>query len=184
MSRKPRLPKSPLDDERWPLTPEEELALFLEMELQKLQEDPSHALPAFNALAYIISAVWQREDTGRPETKVTLPRWVAEKLAEGFFRYRDAAHGSEYISLGQAYGLEGRGQGKQPPIVGEKNILRDIRLVTTIAKRRLDGIKLEAALQEMVDATGLSIGQVRRIWEKHRTKALSALKNLRTRKSL
>lgn len=183
MSKKTKTPESPLKDEHWPLTPEEELALFLEMERQKLQADPSHAVPAFNALAYVLSAVWRRENTDLPETDVMLPKWVAEALAQGFFRYREAAHGGEYISLGEAYGLEGRGQGKQPPIIQEKNQSRGIRLVTTIAQRRLAGIKLEAALQEMVVATGLSLGQVRRIWERDGKRAISALENLRTRKS-
>lgn len=183
MSKKAIKIESPLEDEDWPFAPEEDLGLFLEMEHQKFQEDPSHALPAFNALAYVVSSVWQREETGPPEASVVLPRWVAETLAERFFQYLDAAHEGQNISLGKAYGLEGRGQGKQPPVIREKINVRDIRLLTWIAQRKLAGIKIEAALQEMVDETGLSLSQVRRIWERDGKRALSGLQNIRTRKT-
>ena len=184
VTKNTRLPKSPLEDEQWPFTPEEELALFVEMEHQQLEAEPSHTLPAFNALAFIMAATWKREETGAPEAEVVLPKWVAETLAQGFFKYRDAAHASQKVSLDEAFCLEGRGQGRQPPIVREKVNVRDIRIAISIAKRKLDNVKIEAALQEMADATGLSLGQIRRIWEKHRKKALSALNNLRTRKTL
>ena len=183
MSKKATKIESPLEDENWPFAREEELGLFLEMEHQKFQEDRSHALPAFNALAYVVSSVWQREETGPPEAAVVLPKWVAETLAEGFFQYLDAAHEGNSISLGKAYGLEGRGQGKQPPAIREILNVRDIRLLTRIAQRKLAGIKLEAALQEMVDETGLSLSRVRRIWERDGKRALSALQNLRARKT-
>lgn len=183
MPKKPKIPESPLKDENWPLTPEQDLELFLQMEYERFRSDPSHALPAFNALAYATTGLWQNQQTHSSEDAITLPIWVAEVLTNGFLRYSKAAEENRFITLGEAYGIEGGGQGKLPRILNAAKELRDIRLATTVAQRKLDGIKLEAALQEMVDATGLSLGQVRRIWEKHRKKALSMLKNLRTRKT-
>ena len=183
MPKQTNPPDSPLENEEWPFTTDEDLTLFLEMEHQKLKDAPSHMLPAFNALAYIVTDVWRRKESRPPEQGVVFPKWVAEALAQGFLRYFDAAHRGEYISLGKAYGLEGRGQGEQPPIVGERNQTRDIRIVTTLAQRHLEGIKLEAALQEMADVTDLSLARVRHIWEKDGKRATAALKNLRTRKT-
>lgn len=183
MSEKTAFPESPLKGEHWPLTPEEELALFLEMEHAKLQADPSHALPAFQALTYVMASIWRQDEHPSPTHSVTVPMWAAETIAQGFMQYQDTAKQKYLITLGEAYGIEGGGQGKQPKIKAYLRQLRDIRIATQIAMREESGIKLEAALQEMADKTNLSLGNVRRVWERHSGIARSALSNFRTRKT-
>ena len=182
MAKKIKLPESPLKDEDWPLTRPEELSLNLEMQRQRFEADRSHALPAFDALTYIVTEIWHNGETPR-DCDVTIPLWIVETLAIDFLRYQDAAENGHSMTFGEAYGIEGGGQGKEPRILIEKRELRDIRLVTTIASRKEQGIKIEASIQEMSEETDLSCSQVRRIWQKHRTQAVTAIRNLKTRVS-
>ena len=182
MAKKIKLPESPLKDEDWPLARPEELSLYLQMQRQRFEADRSNVLPAFSALTYIVTEIWGNAETLR-DRDVKIPLWIVETLAEGFLRYRDAAENGRSMTFGEAYGVEGGGQGKKPRISIEIRELRDIRLVTTIASRKEQGIKIEASIQEMSEKTGLSRSQVRRIWQKHRKQAVSAVRNLKTRVS-
>lgn len=183
MPKKTKILDSPLDDENLPLTPEQELELFLQMEYERFRANPSNALPAFSALAYATTGHWQNKQTNSSKHTITLPIWVAEVLTEGFLRYFNAAEENSFISFGEAYRVEGGGQGKPPKILKEEKETRDIRIATMIAQHKLAGIKLESAFHELAAKTGLSRDHIRHIWEKHRKKALSALQNLRTRKT-
>ncbi len=182
MAKKIKHPESPLKDEDWPLTRPEELILYLQMQRQLFEADRSNALPAFEALTYIATEIWGNGETPR-DCAVTIPLWIVETLAEGFLRYRDAAENGPSKTFGEAYGIEGGGQGKEPRISIEIRKLRDIRLATTIASRKEQGIKIEASIQKMSEETELSCSQVRRIWQKHRKEAVSAVRNLKTRVS-
>jgi len=182
MGKKIKLPESPLKDEDWPWTRPEELHLYLQMQRQLFEANRSHALPAFDALTYIVTEIWDNAETPR-DCAVTIPLWIVETLAGGFLRYRNAAESGRSVTFGEAYGIEGGGQGKEPRILIEFRKLRDIRVVTTIAFRKEQGIKIEASIQEMSEKTGLSRSQVRRIWQKHRKQAVSAVRNLKTRMS-
>ena len=182
MAKKIKLPESPLKDEDWHLTRPEELIFRLEMRRQLFEADRSHALPAFDALTYIVAEIWGNAETPR-DCDVTIPLWIVETLVEGFLRYRDAAESGRSVTFGEAYGIEGGGQGKEPRISIELRELRDIRLVTMIAFRKEQGIKIEASIQKMSEETELSCSQVRRIWQKRRKQAISAVRNLKTRVS-
>ncbi len=87
------------------------------------------------------------------------------------------------MTFGEAYGIEGGGQGKEPRISIDIREDRDIRIATTIASRKEQGIKIEASIQKMREETELSCSQVRRIWQRHRKEAVSAVRNLKTRVS-
>lgn len=180
MAKKIKLPESPLKDEDWPLTRPEELSLNLEMHRQLFEADRSHALPAFFALTYIVTEIWHNGETPR-DCDVTIPLWIVETLAKGFLRYQNAAENGHSMTFGKAYGIEGGRQGKEPRISIELRKLRDIRLVTTIALSKEQGIKIEASIQQMSEETDLSCSQVRRIWQKHRIHAVSSVRNLKTR---
>lgn len=182
MAKKTKLPESPLKNEDWPLTRPEELSLNLQMQRQRFEADRSHALPAFDALTYIVTEIWGNAETSR-DCDVTIPLWIVGTLAEGFLRYQDAAERGHSMTFGEAYGIEGGGQGKEPRILIEMRKLRDIRIATTIAFRKEHGIKIEASFQEMSKKTDLSCSQVRRIWQKHRKQAVRSVRNLKTRMS-
>jgi hypothetical protein len=179
MPKKGAIPESPLQGEPWPFTLEQDLAGFLTMLEKRFRSDTSDPLPAFEAIGYIAAYVWKTE---RPSpSTLQIPWWVVETLAIGFMKYRESAGSSTPMTLGEAYQLEGRGQGKQPRIQRGLRQLRDIRIATAIASAKANGIKIEAALQEQANKTKLSIGQVRRIWEANRRRASSAVRNFRTR---
>lgn len=182
MAKKIKLPESPLKDEDWPLARHEELLLHLEMQRQHFEADPSHTLPAFYGLTYIVTEVWGNAETPE-DCDVTIPLWIVETLAKGFLLYQDAALEGTSMTLGEAYGIEAGGQGKEPRILVEMRQQRDIRVATTIAFRKEQGIKIEASIQEMSEKTELSCSQVRRIWQKHRKQAVCSVRNLKTRVS-
>jgi hypothetical protein len=179
MPKKGAIPESPLQGEPWPLSLEQDLAAFLRMLEKRFRSDMSDPLPAFEALGYIAAYVWKTEKPS-PCT-LPIPWWVVETLAIGFMKYRESAESTAPVTLGEAYQLEGRGQGKEPRIQRGLRQLRDIRIATAIASAKTDGIKLEAAFQEQANKTKLSVAQIRRIWETNHRRASSALRNLRTR---
>jgi hypothetical protein len=182
MRKKSSIPDSPLRDEPWPFSFEQDLAIFLMMLEEQFRKDTSDPLPAFEVLNYIASYIWKTETTETPSTdSIPVPWWVVQALAIGFNIYRDRAQSTTPMTLGEAYNLEGRGQGKNPRIQHELRQLRDIRIATAIALASANGVKIEAALQEQADKTRLSVGQVRRIWETNRGRASSAVRNFRTR---
>ena len=177
MVKKTPMPESPLGDVSLTDAPENELELCLDILRQQFETNPSHTLPAFEALTAIVSHAWLHDE--HPPT-VTVPWWTAEILCEGFMRYRDSALTAAPITLGEAYGIEGGGQGKQPKIQESLRELRDIRIATGVAMREAEGQKIEAALQDAADASGLSLSHVRRIWENNRDHARSSWKNFTT----
>jgi hypothetical protein len=83
------------------------------------------------------------------------------------------------LTLGEAYNLEGQGQGKEPRIQRALRELRDMRIAIGIARAHAEGAQIKAALQDHADKAGLSLGQVRRVWEKNSKPATSAVKNFR-----
>jgi hypothetical protein len=181
MPKKSSIPESPLHGKPWPFSLEQDLAVFLMILEDRFRNDTSNPLPAFEALNCIASYVWLTEKEKPPTYTLPIPWWVVQTLAIGFNIYRDRAVSTALTTLGEAYNLEGRGQGKNPRIQHELRQLRDIRIATAIALASANGVKIEAALQEQADKTRLSVGQVRRIWETNRGRASSAVRNLRTR---
>jgi hypothetical protein len=177
MPKKRTFPESPLPHEQWRLNREQDLAMFLTMLERRFRENSSDPMPAFEAIKYIAAYFWAVDKS--PDS-VLVPWWVVQALAIGFNKYHDAATSTAPLTLGEAYQVEGRGQGKRPKIQQSLNELRDIRIAGAIAMAKADGVKIEAALQEQAQKTGLSVVHVRRIWEQKRARALSAVTNFRT----
>jgi hypothetical protein len=173
--------ESPLEEQAWPLSPEQDLAFFLTSLEEQFRLDPTNKLPAFEALAIIAAYVWQTDEPS--PTTVPVPWWVVDVLAFDFNKYRDAARSNARMTLGEAYQLEGGGQGKAPRVKLALSRIRDIRISTRIAFAQANGIKIEAALQQMADRTGLSLARVREIWELYRERATSSVRNFQTRKT-
>src|SRR3954471_14296254 len=146
---KTSVPESPLQSEPWPFTLEQDLAIFLKMLEERFQEDTSDPLPAFEALNYIAAYVWQSEDSSLQALQI--PWWVVHALATGFNIYRRSAETTTPMTLGEAYSLEGGGQGKVPRVQRAVRELRDIRIAIAIAQAQEAGGKIEAALQNQAD---------------------------------
>jgi hypothetical protein len=177
--KKRKIVESPLQDAPWPFSPERDLAHILATLETQFRSDTSNPLPAFDALCHFAAYVWKHEEA--PRHSILIPWWIVQTLAIGFSEYRDSADSTTPMTLGEAYNLEGRGQGKEPRVQRESRDLRNIRIVAAIALAAADGIKIEAALQEQADKTGLSASQVRRIWEANRRHAKSCVRNFKMR---
>src|SRR5258706_8739748 len=143
MPKKKSLPASPFQDRPWPLSLEQDLANFLAMLEARFKSNMSDSLPAFEAVGYIASYVWEKGDPS-PCT-VPIPWWIIEALAINYFRYRDSAESGASMTLGEAYGVEGGGQGNEPRIQREMREHGNRRIALAIAFADADGIKIDAA---------------------------------------
>ena len=70
-------------------------------------------------------------------------------------RYRDKTLDGTLVTLGEAFGIEGGGQGAQRKIKEALLHLRNIRIATFIAQQEATGIKIEAAIQNARSACAL-----------------------------
>jgi hypothetical protein len=164
-------------DENWPFTPEQDLAMFLEIARQAFLSDHTNPLSAFETLNYLTAYYWQREEA--PET-ITVPFWAVEALAEGFTRYKKSHEtGATSLTLGEALHVEGRGQGKRPRIHEAQKRLRDIRLATRLVLLEEQGWKIEAAIEEVAAKSKLHHTTIRDLWAQHAHHAREALKTFR-----
>ncbi len=176
MPKKIRMPESPLENEPWPRTEKEDLEAFLAMCEAEFQQDTRNALPAFEALTYCVAPHWRKN---QPPKELKLPWWAVEVLCIGYLTYKDQAQSNNPVSLGQAYNIEAQAQGEEPAVATSLRRLRDLRIALTIAQRKEKKWKLEAALEQAHQETGLSISQIKRIWGQYRRRAREQLKKLR-----
>lgn len=165
-------------DANWPFTAEQDLTVFLATAREAFEADSSNPLPAFEALGYVASYHWRKDEA--PET-VTIPFWAVEVIVQGYKQYQ-ASHtgsGGTRLKFGEAFQIEGRGQGKRPRVHEHLKQLRDIRLAIHLVLLEEQGWKIEAAIQELADRTGIHHSTIRDIWARHADQARKALRNFR-----
>lgn len=170
--------ESPWTDANWPFTAEQDRAVFLAIAQQAFATDGTNPLPAFEALAIVAPYYWRKGET--PDS-VTVPFWVVEAIVAGYKQYQ-ASHtgsGGARLKFGEAFQVEGRGQGKRPRIHETMKQLRNIRLATHLVLFEELGWKIEAAVQELAAKTGIHHTTVRDIWAEHAGQAREALRIFR-----
>src|SRR5262245_41251743 len=145
MSKKRPVPESPLKGKPWPRDREQDLCRFLLEFEARFRSETSNPLPAFEALATVAAYFWLKEETP-PGNEVALPWWVVEVIASGFEIYRESSLSTTPMTMGEAYNLEGRGQGKIPWIQREWRERRDKRIALAVAFEEANGVKIEAAI--------------------------------------
>lgn len=169
--------ESPLALEDWPLTLEEELALFLHITHAQFDADQTNPLPAFQAIAYVRS-YFERAQIELPAS-IEIPSWVIDVIAKGYWTYADSVEAGDGNSFGKALGIEGGGRGKSPKIKKYQKEMRDIRVAILIALREEGDVKIESAVEEAAASTGRDHKTMYPIWAKHKDHVRSALKRLR-----
>ncbi|KLK92651.1 hypothetical protein AA309_13260 [Microvirga vignae] len=165
-------------DANWPFAAEQDLAIFLAMTREAFAADSTNSLPAFEALGYVASYYWRKDEA--PES-VTIPFWVVEVIVSGYQKYK-ASHtgpGGARLKFGEALQMEGHGQGKRPRIHDHLKQLRDIRIAIHLVLLEEKGWKIDAAIQELADRTGIHHTTVRDLWVRHAEQARKALRNFR-----
>jgi hypothetical protein len=157
------------------LSRDKELEIRLDTLYQAFRRDRSHALPALEAIGAIAALEWGREDGLEriPTTRVAVPWWVVNVLADGFASYAVARAQGLTTTLGEAYRIEGGGQGKNPKVTQSAKELEDMRLVMGIGVRIQQGMTVRVAIEAMIaeNLTSLSFDRVEKIWAKHSEKA-------------
>ena len=110
------------------------------------ESDSSSALPAFWALAHCVAAQWTKVDQDDP-AMIQLPYWAAQAVAIGFNNYREACESGRTTTFGEAFGVEGGGQGKQRKFARfeqerqKRTIALAIVLLQRTGQRRIDAIR-------------------------------------------
>ena len=113
-------------------------------------------------------AVWP-EDWGQDEVKVPLALLLA--LRDAWAVYRDGPSGQ---TLGEAFGLEGRGQGKHKMRDRQKQRDRQRKLCAQVCMDYLlapvlgEAISLEAAINQVAQREGVSFQTVREAHKRYR----------------
>ncbi len=173
---------SPLDDIDLGFSLEEELELNLELARFKYDQDRSTALAAFQVLNYLVGYCWRQEKQPLDGT-IPLPWWAAEVLAEGYLRYEETVLSGAPKTFGEAFGMGGSGQGKEPRIKTDLRDLRDMRIAIKLSMILEDGVLKEAALQRLATEANLSADRIEKIWGNKGKKAREALSNFRNRRN-
>ncbi len=110
---------------------------------------------------------------------IPVPWWIVDILGRRWRRYMDAP---ERSSLGEALGLEGGGQGKQPAKREWEKYLRDLRLAIAVAELRNQHfqkgkrLSLEKAFERVATMAQSSEDIVRMAWRKHGPNVKASLK--------
>jgi hypothetical protein len=125
---------------------------------------------AFKALAVTAWDIDQKRPDYPLADTVALPFWAVSAIAERWITYeRDGVSGQ---SMGEAFGLEGRGQGRQPfrRIRDTADVERELAL--RVAARRLAGpgrmrLTIERCCLEVAGNTGFTVRKVRTAWQHH-----------------
>ncbi len=123
--------------------------------------------------AYPVAA-WQKDTVEIP--RAWLGVWI-----EGWTKYKSGNTGS---TLGEAFGVEGGGQGKQPVRERIGQINRDIRLSNKVEieyrSAQADNCKAtwEGAFQAVADDEGVSVDTVKRAHKKHKEAKLQRMEYL------
>lgn len=183
MPKQLNLIDSPLKDIDLGFSLEEELEFNLELARFKFDQDRSTALAAFQALNYLVGYWWQRGKQPLEDT-VPLPWWAAEVLAEGYLRYQETVSSVAPKTLGETFGMEGGGQGKERRIKADVRELRDIRIAIKLSMLLEDGVPKQAALQRLATEADLSADRIEKIWDNKSKKAREVLSNFRNRRNL
>lgn len=179
-----QLPDSPLTELESELAENEELVLHNFARFIQYEKDASvlHALDAILAT----NALVHSEGQDNPHLLVRVPLWALNAISGRYASYSDAHIEDRSTKFGEAFGVEGGGQGKPPKIRSHLKEARNRSLCMTVAyeKRRnpdksLDKIFSELASEEQKNeedtASGISAEHLKDIWKKHRKTANEAL---------
>lgn len=142
-----------------------ELDWYLRTAFAQFSTDSTNPLFAFDGLSYIAAYHWADKEPS-PEDSVAVPWWVIDVIAAGYQIYWDAALEGRSTTLGQAYGIESHGQGKQRRIATKLHELRDYRIALAVADIVKGGRRVEGAIAAVASEFKLGESTVWRAWRR------------------
>ncbi len=165
MTRKSRGPGEPLATEELgvEMTNEDLRTVFVDAHRAHFELDTTNPLPAFDALSSIVSYWWERHEVPESGT-ISIPWWAGEIIAWGYQIYRTAHLEGRSTKLGEAYGIEGGGQGKQPRIRRHMRVSKDRDLALWVALELEKNSTYENAVAETAERCGVSESNIARAW--------------------
>ena len=136
------------------------------------------AFAAFEALASVAAFWWQ---PGRnPPERVEVPWWALDVIASGFMIYNDEWDAGDNTGFGEAFGIEGGGQGTKPILAKVRKLRRDRNIALYIAMAVEKGVSVETAVADTAEHCSLNERTVWRIWGDLGTVARRKLSDYRT----
>lgn len=165
MTRKSRGPGEPLatDELGVEMTSEDLRTVFVDAYRAHFELDTTNPLPAFDALSSLVVYWWERDEVPESGT-INVPWWAGEIIAAGYQIYRAAHKEGRSTKLGEAYGIEGGGQGKQPRIRRHMRVSKDRDLALWVALELEKNSTYENAVAETVERCGVSESKIARAW--------------------
>ena len=165
---------------------------FLLLEEMKDKRSLNKPFVSLEALARITTARidgYEEDDVlgscpdtwGRETIRVPLPLLIA--LTDAWNSYRSADVG---ISLGESFGVEGKGQGKSKMKGSLEQRLKEHRIMNAVelaylasgnTAEEIDAISLEVAIEQVAEVEELSAATVRKYHKKHSTYLRGELKS-------
>lgn len=163
---------------------------FLERELEGLwglyNFDPKSTYAAFAAIEKIAAASYM---AGEPDyqSKVEVPWWVIKALGLNWTNYLMDAKGQ---TLGQAFGLEAKGQGGRRVVERHRKRMDDLMIVLEVIDLKeseppQDGIKLTLEKAIIIVAANRNIAEdtIKGMWKRHHKFVSARLQKLRQQHS-
>ncbi len=181
-SNEEKQPTDPLDELEIP--PDLDLLMtdYMDTWKSKYENDSSNIIPALYGISAIACFYWQNPNKlGSPN--VTVPFWAIEALSEGFMKYHQAKGSGRTTTLGEAFGLEGGGQGITPILKKTFKSDRNRKIALSIAIKIDGGISVEEAVNLVADEYDLSEKTIWPIWSNNKELVQSSLKNFLTLKT-
>ncbi|MEQ8666629.1 MAG: hypothetical protein RIC16_12990 [Rhodospirillales bacterium] len=168
---------SPLKDEPWPRSEQEELELQLFLLRDLFLQDSTSAYYALEVTLRIAALFWDRGQD-LPDN-ILVPGWAVDVIAAGLAKYKEDYRTGESASFGKSFGVEAKGRGGQPAVAKADKMIRDIRICTRVAIAKEAGTKLDAVFTEIGEELELNWKTVQDIWLAHADHARDALKRFR-----
>ena len=165
MTRKSRGPSDPssTDELGVEIAGEDLRTVFVDAHRAHYERDKTNPLPAFDALSSIVCYWWERHEVPK-NGMVCIPWWACEIIAAGYQTYRAAHIERRSTKFGEAYGVEGGGQGKPPRIRKHMRVTKDRDLALWVALELEKNGTYENAVAATVERCGVSESNVARAW--------------------
>lgn len=151
---------------------------------EAFQGTPGHDVASYYAFTSIIMimAAWSKHSKSLPDPdpewglppqdRVPVPWWVVNVLTTAWLRYLSAGPG---VTMGEAFRLEGGGQGKRKYRDVIEKYTRDWKLALDVwhfhQEKKFEGKPIsikDKAIPEIAERTGLGEDVVRRAWNTHK----------------